>query len=294
MSMEKPAITMLHWGNIGDTWASLPAVRECARKTGRKIIFYLKADHPAEYYQGATHPTRNANDEFVCLNEKAIEMMIPLLKAQPYIEDAKIWNNEPVDWDLNQFRMIQVGLPHTSINRWYFYAFPDFACDLSETWMTVPETEKNFAREKILINRTERYTDPRIGFEFLKPYEDDCLFVGTMREYNNFCMGSDLNIRKLNVSNFLEYAQAVDQCDFYISNQSQGFQIAEGMKKPRILETCLSATNVIPIGKDAYDFISQDGLEYAFHRLNGTFKEYIAGKIDEMKKIKATKEAAFK
>jgi hypothetical protein len=157
--------------------------------------------------------------------------------------------------------------------------------------MTVPQTDKNFAREKILINRTERYTNPWVNFEFLKPYEDDCLFVGTMREYNNFCMGADLNIRKLNVNNFLEYAQAVDQSDFYISNQSQGYQICQGIFHPSILEICTSATNVTPVGKDMYDFVTQDGLEYAFHRLNGTFKEYIGKKLE---KLKAAQEQPLK
>jgi hypothetical protein len=265
-------------------------MREQYRQTGKKIKLYLKADHPAEYYKGATHPTKNSEGEFVCLNEKMIEMMLPLYRVQPFIDEVKLWEGEPIDWDLNAIRMVNVGMPHTSINRWYFYAFPNLTCDLSEVWMEVPDSEKDFAKGKILINRTERYhAGDHIDFGFIKPFEDDCLFIGTMREYNNFCMNYDLNIRKINVNDFLEYAQAVKQCKFYLSNQSQGFQIAEGLKKPRILETCISATNVTPIGKDAYDFISQHGLEYAFHILNGSLKPYIAAKIEELKKASESK-----
>lgn len=288
-------ISATHFGNIGDAWSAIPAMREISRKTKKKIVLYLEANHLAEYYAGATHPTKNDEGDFVCLNEKMIEMMIPLFKVQPFIEDVKIRNGEKVDWDLNLFRMISVGLPNTSINRWYFYAFPDSSCDLSKPWLHVPKTEKNFAREKILINRTERYINHHISFEFLKPYEDDCLFIGTMREYNNFCMGNDLNIRKLNVNNFLEYAQAIDQSDFYISNQSQGYQLCQGIFHPSILEVCTSATNVTPVGENMYDFVNQAGLVHAFHKLNGTLSAYVEmyANKDMYENKKATNEAAL-
>lgn len=285
--------SFLHWGNIGDVHAAIPAMREMSRKTGKKIKLYLKADQPAEYYKGAVHPTKNAEGGFVCLNEKMIEMMIPLYKAQSFIDEVKIWEDEPIEWDLNAIRWMNVGMPHTSINRWYFYIFPDFTCDLSKAWLDVPDTEKDFAKGKILINRTERYhASDLIDYSILKPYEDDCLFIGTMREYNNFCMNYELNIEKVNVVDFLEFAQAVKQCKFYLGNQSQGFQLAEGLKVPRILETCISAANVTPIGENAFDFITQLGLEYAFHNLNGTFKEYIGNKLKE--KIASNMEAITK
>lgn len=280
-------ISFLHHGNIGDVHSAIPAMREQARQINGKINLYLKADQPAEYYKGATHPTRNESGEFVCLNLKMIEMMIPLYKAQSFINEVKLWEGEKIDWDLNVIRVVNVGMPHTNISRWYFYIIPNLTCDLSKASLDVPDSEKDLAKGKILINRTERYhCGDHMDFSILKPYEDDCLFIGTMREYNNFCMTYDLNIVKLNVDNFLEYAQAIKQSKFYLSNQSQGFQLAELQKHPRILETCISATNVIPIGEKAYDFISQHGFEYAFHELNGTMKTYIGAKIEELKKAK--------
>lgn len=276
----------LHAGNIGDTWSAIPAMREYCRNTGNKIILYLKKDQPAEYYEGATHPTKNAEGEMVCLNQAMIDMMIPLLKEQDFIEDARTWNEEKIDVDMNGIRHTNVGMPALSINRWYFYSFPDLACDLSRKWLQVSMAEKNFAKGKILIARTDRYTNQNADYSFIKPYEDDCLFIGTMREYNNFCMQFDLNIRKLNVVNFLEYAQAVDQSEFFISNQTQGYQICQGIFHPSILEACIYAPNVIPVGEDMYDFINQRGLEYYFHKLNGTLKVY----AEEIKKT-ASREA---
>jgi len=165
--------------------------------------------------------------------------------------------------------------------------YPDLTCDLSKVWLTVPDAEKDLAKGKIIITRSERYRNESIDYSFLKPYEDDLLFCGTMREYNNFCMSYDLNIRKLTITNFLELAQAIKQCKFHISNQTQAAQLSAGLKIPRIVEICSFAQNVIPIGENAYDFLAQKGLEYPFHALNGTKAEYIAKVKVEIENKKA-------
>jgi len=274
----------LHNGSVGDVWSCIPAMREYYRKTGKKVNLYLARDMPAEYYEGAVHPTKSDSGEHVQLNAKMIEMMIPLLMAQPHIALAKLWEQEEIKIDLNEFRHTYVGMPSFSINRWYFYVYPDFACDLSKPWLVVPDASKDFSIDKILINRTERYRNDSISYSFLKHYEDDCLFIGTMREYNNFCMTYDLNIRKVNVSNFLEYAQAIKQSKFYISNQSQGYQLCQGLFHPSILELGAIAPNVIPIGEKMYDFFAQIGLEYYFHNLNGTYTESVIEDFKERNK----------
>lgn len=265
-----------HRGTIGDTWASIPAMREYTKKTGKRVILYLEKDYPAEYYKGAVHPTKNEKGEMVTLNQSMIDMMIPLFKVQPFIEDCKVWEGEKIDIDLNKIRESYVGMPGLSINRWYFYVYPDLSCDLSGVWLNVPENEKNLAKGKIIITRSERYNIDNADFSFLKPYEDDLLFCGTMREYNNFCMRFDLNIRKFAISNFLELAQAIKQCKFHVTNQTQAFQLSEGQKTPRILEVCGVAPNCIPIGANAYDFLKTEHLEYHFHTLNGSLEGYAA------------------
>lgn len=276
--METTAFS--HTGNVGDVWASIPAMKEYHRKTGKKIILFLEKDIPAYYYEGAVHPTKSDEGKSVMLNQKMIDMMIPLLKEQSFIKEVRTWAGENIEVPLGAFRDTYVGMPSFSINRWYFYVFPDLACDLSGVWLNVPDTDRDFARGKILVTRSERYLNPGINYSFLKPYEDDIVFCGTMREYNVFCMTYDLNIRKLTINNFLELAQAVKQCKFHITNQTQAFQLSESQKVPRILELCGAAPNCIPIGEKAYDFFAQQGLESYFHELNGTSKEY----FDKMKK----------
>jgi len=286
--METTAFS--HTGNIGDVWASIPAMKEFHRKTGKKIILYLEKDIPAYYYEGAIHPTKSEDGKNVMLNQKMIDMMVPLLKEQPFIKDVKTWVDEKIDVPLGSFRDTYVGMPAFSINRWYFYVFPDLACDLSQVWLTVPDAEKDFAKGKIMITRSERYLNPAINYSFLKPYEDELVFCGTMREYNAFCMTHDLNVRKLTINNFLELAQAIKQCKFHITNQTQAFQLSEGQKIPRILELCGDAPNCIPIGDKAYDFFAQQGLESYFHELNGTTELFLEKVKAEMVSKKAAQQ----
>lgn len=271
--------TFLSSGNAGDAIGAIPVMREYYRQTGIKPILYLRKDVEAFYYEGAVHPVKSEGKN-VMLNQQMIDMLIPFFKAQGFFEDVKLYEDEKVWWDLDNIRETNVGMPGLSLNRWFFYVFPDMACDLTKQWITIPETDKDLAKGKILITRTERYNNQFVDYSFLKPYEDDLIFSGTMREYNNFCMTFDLQIKKLTVNNFLDLAQAIHQCKFHISNQTMAFQISTGYLKPRILEVCTFAPNVIVFGEDAYDFIAQEGLEYYFHKLNGSLSEY-------MDKIKA-------
>lgn len=257
----------LHSGNIGDVWASIPAIKEYTNKTNKKAVLFLEKDRKAIYYEGAVHPTKNESGEDVMLNEAMINMMIPLLKEQSFIEDVKIWNKEQVNVDLNKIRDTYVGMPAFSINRWYFYVYPDLACDLTKQWLEVPDSDKNLAKNKVVITRSERYRNDTIDYSFIKKYQDDCVFIGTMREYNNFCMTYDLQIEKLHINNFLEEAQAIKQSKFHLSNQTQAFQLSEGLKTPRLVELCGYAPNVLVHGEDAYDFLAQGALEYYFDLL---------------------------
>lgn len=278
-------ITFKHSGSIGDAFASLPAIREFCRMKNRKVTLLLEAGVVAAFPEGTTHPTRNNDDVMVLLNEKVIEMMIPLLKAQPYLEDVRLMKeDDKIDIDLDCMRDKFVNMPYTCLSRVYFLTFPDLACDLSEQWLTVPDAEKDIAKNKVIITRTERYTNEKIDYLFLKEFEDDLIFSGTMREYNNFCMNYDLEIPKLHIENFLDLAQAIKQSRFHISNQTMAFQISQGLKHPRILELCHYAPNVIPIGKNAYDFYEQMPLEYYFHKLYGKEQEFV-------EKIKASPKA---
>ena len=262
------AVNFKHSGNIGDVWAAIPAMKEFYKKTGKKVNLYLTNGQTAIYYEGATHPTKNANGDHVMLNSAMIDMMLPLLKEQDCFNIVKEHEGEPIFCDLDAIRESYVGMPSFSINRWYFYVYPDLACNTSTKWLHIPDTDVDLAKNKIIITRTERYTNETLDYSFLKDYEDDCIFSGTMKEYNYFCMTFDLQIKKLKVNNFLELAQAIKQSRFHISNQTMAYQLSQGIEKPSILELCHFAPNCIEHGEDCYDLFHQMGLEYYFKLLH--------------------------
>lgn len=256
-----------HFGNTGDVISSLPALKEFYRKTGVKPTLYLVKDHPAVYYEGSVHPVKNDKGENVSLNADMINMLIPLLKEQPYLLDVKTHTGEPIHVNLSAIRDTFCNIPFGDIRRWYFYVYPDLACDLTQQYIEVPDTEKDLAKGKLIVCRTERYQNPNIDYSFLKKHENELVFAGTMREWNGFTMTYGLQIPKLPVNNFLELAQALKQSKGLLSNQTMIFQIAEGLKIPRIVELCSFAPNVIPVGEDAFDFYAQVGLEYYVSKL---------------------------
>ncbi len=257
-----------HFGNTGDVIASLPAIREFYRKSGVKPTLYLVKDHPAVYYDGCIHPIKDDNGNHVSLNQTMVNMLIPLLKQQDYIQDVKEYKDEDIDVNLSFIRDTFCNIPYGDIRRWYFYPFPDLACDLSDKYINVPDSPADLAKGKIIICRTERYLNDRIDYSFMKPEEENILFAGTKDEYNIFCRQFKLDIKRLEVKDFLELAQAIKQAKFLISNQTMIFQIAEGMGTPRVVELCHFAPNVVPTGVKAYDFYSQYSLEYYFNYLN--------------------------
>lgn len=283
--------SMVHCGNTGDVIASLPSIRQFYRKTSIKPTLYLVKDHPAEYYSKEVHhPVSNDKGEFVSLNGDMINKLIPLLECQNYIKEVKPMEigtlvfaqqyAETMDGqrhiNLSFIRDQFCNIPYGDIRRWYFMIYPDFTCDLSERYIDIPDSGKDLAKGKIIICRTDRYTNPNLDYSFLKPYEDNLVFAGTVREYNNFCMTFDLEIPKLHDNNFLELAQALKQSKGLISNQTMIFQIAEGLKIPRAVEICSFAPNVIPTGENAFDYLAQGALEVHFHNLNGTYEKYVA------------------
>lgn len=252
-----------HTGSIGDVWASLPAVFSGVEQMKKKATYYLRPNVPATYYEGAVHPTLDKNGENVMLNEKMIEMMIPLLKAQPYIEDAIMHTTQKFQVPLNMIRHTFVNMPNHDLRRWYFFIFPNLWMNIARQYIFVPKTDKDFGTAgKVIVARTERYHADHMSYYFLQKYQDKIIFAGTELEYKIFCARYELDIPRLVISDFLELAQALSQSLGLMSNQTMIFQIAEGMKVPRVVELCKMAPNVEPVGDMAFQSYGAIGMEY--------------------------------
>lgn len=284
-------LTYLHNCNSGDLIGALAGIREIYRKYGKKAIICQVLDMPGHYMPGLLHSVKDEKGEQVTMNQRMFDMLRPLILAQDYIEDFQVYTDQEIEIDLTIIResvvcseeepskphtVIRakqfVNIPHMALPGWTMLAYPNMACDLSEPWILLPKDSSIFNRfvlkDFILINRTERYLNANINYGFLKEYENELFFTGTAMEHQKFAKDSGLDIGRLEVDNFLDLAQALNRCRFFIGNQSFPWNLANAMGVPRILEMCAYAPNCQPfVGKDNYGFLFQVPLEYYFEDL---------------------------
>ena len=254
----------------GDLISILPGLRHIYKETGKKWVIYQRIDFELFYYEGMIPATVDAEGKAVSMNKKHFEMLKPLLLFQDYIEDFKEWKGEKCDIDMDKSRDLRtIPIPYSPLPFWAFFIAPELQCDISKAWINVScdTVSKLNISDKILINRTQRYTNPNIHYYFLKQYEKYLMFTGTKTEHEIFCKQWDLNIPYLEVNDFLELAKCIKSCRFFIGNQSCPFHIAEAIKKHRILEVSPAFPNTFPNGKGGYAAVYVEAMELYVHKL---------------------------
>jgi hypothetical protein len=244
---------------LGDLIYAMAGIREVCRKYKAKAIIYIGINREWNMAEGIHRKGG------ITITEKDFEMLRPLLMSQPYIEDVIRHTDESVTVHLDDVMRHQwLNIPYGYIPRWWFYLYPDMACDLSKPWLELDDQ----MGEMILINRSARYHNPNIDYSFLEEYRHKLLFVGLDDEWKSFCK-SFVAIRHYKVQDFLELAIAINSCQLFIGNQSFCFALAEALKVPRILEVFAPLPNVIPTGENARDFYQTDALKYYVEELLG-------------------------
>ncbi len=251
-----PPYSFSHSGHSGDLIYSLPAVR--ALSMGEKADFFVELNYPAPY-TSEQHPAGR-----VRISKKIYEMLYPLLASQSYLKSVKAMGKEDnIDYNLDLFRKLPVYSHRGNSVRAYFYAFNAY-WDTAIPWLeTVPNTQY---RNTIILARSTRYNNPHIDYRFLKQY-NNVVFLGVESEYNT--MRNQIpNLQFQPVNDFLEMAQIIAGCKFFIGNQSFPYSLAEALKVPRLLEIHYHIPDIIPTGENAYDFYFQQHLENLVLELN--------------------------
>lgn len=246
----------------GDLISMLAGIKELCIKLDTKAIIYQRLNMTGIGYPNAIHPFKNDIGDEVAMNEHMFDTLKPLLKEQWYIEDFIVYDGQEFNYDLDKVRLqVFTNQPLGSINRWLFYVYPQMACDLSKQWLGVNIGEMS-VRFDLVINFTYRYRNSVIDYTFLRKYEGRILFVGLKEEYEFFCKQWNLKVEYIEFLHLQSVAKLIAASKCFLGNQSVCFQIAEGLKVPRVLELSPLMPNVIPTGKDAYDFYHQDAVEY--------------------------------
>lgn len=253
----------------GDLISVLPGLQKIYKETGRKSVIMQRLGLKSHYYENAVYSTKDEKGEPVCMNQKLWDMMVPLLEYQEYIDHCEIWEGQPFDMDMDTSRDRRyIPLPAGDIYHWPWFIYPELSCDLSQDWIKAPKaTDATSMNSMIAISRTHRYNNPYITYYFLKEFEEDIVFVGTEKEFEDFNIQWGLKLNRVVVDNFLQLASWLQMCKFIVGNQSLPFHIANALHVPRILEYCSPFPNTHAVGANGYEFLYQEPLEYYFHKL---------------------------
>ncbi|MVN21292.1 hypothetical protein [Mucilaginibacter arboris] len=258
VAKEDKQLNIIHSGNAGDIIYALPTIKKIFELTGVPINFYLRLNQPLIMSGYNSHPMGN-----VRLNQSMAAMLYPILNLQNYLHKCETYQNQKIHIDLDFFRSKIISQTNSNLARWYSYV-TGITPELWKSWLN---TESDFSyADKIILARSERYCNSTIDYSFLKNY-NNVLFVGVKSEYETMKKIVP-NLQWIQVKDFLELTRIIAGCKFFIGNQSFPYSIAEGLKVPRILEAYYHISNVIPEGKNAYDFYFQNHFESLVNQLS--------------------------
>ena len=249
----KETINFLHSGHAGDIINALPAIKELSRK--HICNLYIKVDAPLKlnYHK---HPAKG-----VFINKKIYNMLKPLLEKQKYINNIEIFNNQPIDINFDIIREMPINLLFD--NTKYSFHITGLQPDLSVPYLDV--NAHDTVNQKVVIQRTFRYRNPFINYNFLNDYEN-LLFIGSKDEFNDMKLVVK-NLEYYDCKDFLEIASIIKSCKLFIANSSSFFPIAEALKVPRLLESCPHFPAAQTHGINAFDFYFQIHFEKWFKYL---------------------------
>lgn len=189
---------------------------------------------------------------------KRAAIITPLLEAQPYVGAVKVWKDEPVDWTSEDFRNGFHQMFSTLLSSHARHAesvgFISRIPKGDAPWITTDADKATAGR--VVINRTARYQNPHFPWgKIVAHYGKRLLFVGTEDEHNMFCNIHGYVERKP-TKNLLEVARLIAGSALFIGNQSVAMTIAEGLKHPRVMETCLEVCDCIYPGSQNAQYVA--------------------------------------
>ena len=249
-------LNLTHSGNAGDIIYALPTIKKIYELTGANINLYLRLGKPANLPNYNIHPLGN-----VMLNKTMADMLLPLIQSQHFIHKCELYSDQEIDIDLDYFRAGVIPM-QGNIARWCSY-ITGVSPDLSNNWLEIKPDDK--FSDKIVIARSGRYQNSAINYSFLIQYPN-VVFIGIESEYKDIrnCIPE---ITWVQVTDFLQMARMISGCKFFIGNQSFPYSIAEALKVPRILEVSFEVINVVPEGKNGFDFFFQEHFEWLVENL---------------------------
>lgn len=216
-------------GDLGDAVFSLPVIK--ALEGGpHDILFVDRRPHVAPFLE----------------RESIIR---PLYESCPYVRSVTV-DDSPCDLDLAQLHPQSWGvlLGFRRFHSWRYtlahaqrleaekQGFSMAAFDQSAAWITADPIQ----HDRIPIHRSSRYNNPYFPWaKIVEHFGDRCAFVGLAHEHEAFQNHVGRKVDRMAFPNLYELARFAAGAEVCIGNQSSPNAVFEGLKVPRIQETCL-------------------------------------------------------
>ena len=151
---NQKVLSFLHSGHLGDIVDSLSIIKELSKT--HQCKFYIEANKIINVKYNK-HPADKA-----FLTDKMVNMMLPLLKRQNYIDHVDAYSNQKIDIDLNLFHELAMNLGLRSI-KWYSH-ITGVHVNLSIPYLLVDSHKE--IKNKVVILRTNRRNNDLINYKF--------------------------------------------------------------------------------------------------------------------------------
>lgn len=202
-----------HSGDMGDLIAAMAALVQ--RKKSRLWLY----------------PSNRTTKK---MNQEHATKIIPFLETQPYLDQVG-WSSKPVGKNLDDWRVTGSAGPVHNIAGRHCALLGMDAWPSESQWLYVPQEQKV---AKVIVHRSPRYRNHAFEDSWKKireQYLGEMAFVGLKQEHDDFCERFG-HVPHHQTKDYLDLAQVINGCCLYVGNQSSPFWIAEGLKKPLILE----------------------------------------------------------
>ena len=208
-------ITYCSSGMLGDFIQTLSVICETYYQTGRKGILYMS--ERGDVFRNGLQNTYND--------------IYQTIMGQKYIQDFKIYNNEPFEVDLVQWR----SSPLLYKKNWYNIYKETYNLEWGKRpWIVAPYDEK--WKDKIVINTTNYRWAANIEFKKLNAlYPNELVFISFDKEQHIFFeRTTNIEVEYYEPKTFFEMVTIINSCKLFAGSLSSPFTIANALHKNRI------------------------------------------------------------
>jgi hypothetical protein len=256
--MDTSPIVYKASGMLGDFILQLSVIAENYYKTGRKGILYISNEEPFRFGL-----------------QRAYEDTLQVVKEQIYIDEYKIWNNEPYNIDLSSWR--HSPLLYKENWRDIFESTYNINWGM-HPWIDIPKIDK-WTNNVIISAPSYRKMKFNVNcVEISKEYGKDLIFVSfNKNDHISFEEHTGVKTIYYSPSSLYEFIQIVLSCKLFIGELSAPLTFAFACHTPSIVPNI--DMNVIGGGNYKHNYNLNTIWKHIFYSFDDYKKSYMPTKV---------------